>query len=361
MCANSHPTVKSVKYRWIGPLHDAGAGIGLHPGGAGLPGARNLNVRWLNSIRRRRSADIRAGVAASDEAIALAVVRHKANGRPRLVHCAVAQASLGFADGALRRMLREYDLGKTPVSAVIGANDYQLAQMPAPEVPEAELRAAARWRMREVIDFALDDSTVDVFNVPQQRDQAARRMLFAVASRGDMPQFIAMALQRHAVHMDVIDIPELCQRNLCTLLPQDAKGVAFVMLREDHAQLVLTRQGRLFVARRFDYDSHDHMLELDGSPSRSIVDPNALALELQRSLDYYETHFDQPAITDLVVAPADALTPQLAEEVAALTGLRVHPFALGEHIDMPEALAVPQGWLPVLAIGAALRTDGKAA
>lgn len=301
---------------------------------------------------------MRAGIAASAEQIALAVVRRPAEGRPRLVHCAVAPAAMGFADGALRKLLREYDLGASPVSAVIGADDYQLAQIPAPEVPDAEMRDAARWRMREVIDFALDDSTIDVFDVPERRDRAARRNLFAVATRGDVPQFIAGALQRLTRHLDVIDIPELCQRNLCTLLPQDAKGVACVLLREDHAQLVLVRQGRLFVARRLDFDAG---LAPDGSMSEGRnLDAGALALELQRSIDYYETHFDQPAITDLLVAPAGSLSPTLNAQIASLTGLRVHPLVIEEHLDVPEGTRIPEGWLPALAIGAALRAPEAA-
>jgi MSHA biogenesis protein MshI len=289
---------------------------------------------------------MRAGIAASADHIALAVVHRAADGKPRLVHCAVEPAALGYADGALRKLLRDYDLGTSPVSAVIGANDYQLAQIPAPDVPDAEMRAAARWRMREVIDFALDDSTIDVFDVPERRDRAAKRSLFAVATRGDVPQIISSSLQKLTRHLDVIDIPELCQRNLCTLLPQDAKGLAFVMLREDHAQLVLVRQGRLFVARRFDFEAG-----LGGH-----LNAGALALELQRSLDYYETHFDQAAITDLLVAPANALSPALAEEITSLTGLRVHALALAEHLEVNEGTHIPEGWLPTLAIGAALRT-----
>jgi MSHA biogenesis protein MshI len=314
-----------------------------------------VDVRWLSSIRRKGSGDVRAGIAVSDDAMALAVVRRPKNGRPQVLHCAVEPALLGFGDNVLRRMLRDYDLGRAPLSAVIGANDYQLAQIPAPEVPDAEMRAAARWRMRDVMDFALDDATVDVFDVPEGRDRTARRTLFAVATRGDVPQFISMVLGRLTDHLDVIDIPELCQRNLCTLLPQELKGVAFVLLRDDHAQMVVVRQGRLFVARRFDYDASLQISD-DGATSQRAVDANTLALELQRSLDYYETQFDQPAITDLVVAPANALTPQLAEEVTALTGVRVHPFTLNEHIDTAGQTSIPDGWLPVLAIGAALRT-----
>jgi MSHA biogenesis protein MshI len=317
-------------------------------------------VRWLSFLKRDHGSKVRAGIAVSEDAIAMAIVSRNAGQQPEILHCMQRSAILGYADPALRNMLRDFDLGKTPISAVIGADDYQLAQIEAPEVPEKELRAAARWRMREVIDFALDDATVDVFDVPGKSGAHGRRTLFAVASRGDVPQFINMALEKHTNNLSVIDIPELCQRNLCTLLPQDNKGVAFILLRDDYAQLVLTRQGLLYVARRLEYDNSS--LSLDDEPAARIrIDANTFALELQRSLDYYETHFDQTPITDLVIAPSGALTEQVADEIATQTGLRIHAFKIADYVAVPAGALLPEGWLSTLAIGAALRTDGARA
>ena len=61
---------------------------------------------------------MRAGIAASSEQVALAVVHRSADGKPHLVHCAVAPAAMGYADGALRTLLRDFELGTAPVSAV---------------------------------------------------------------------------------------------------------------------------------------------------------------------------------------------------------------------------------------------------
>jgi len=34
----------------------------------------------------------------------------------------------------------------------------------------------------------------------------------------------------------------------------------------------------------------------------------------------------------------------------------VHPLVLTEHLEVNEGMQIPEGWLPTLAIGAALRT-----
>ena len=314
-------------------------------------------------IRRARIAGLRAGVAVSDREVAVAVVRRTSGRRPVIVNC-VSQAAEGYADGAVERALQELDLGRTPVSAVIGAGDYQIVQVEAPDVPAAELRQATRWRLRDQFDFPIESATIDLFDVPATARRGRARMLFAVAAHGGAVENIGGALGRATPGFDVIDIPELCQRNLGALLPQDNKGLALLVLREQFAQLVLTRNGQLYLTRRFELGQRaaasPDTLDYDVGTGHAQIDSSSLALELQRSLDYYESHFDQSAISDLVIAPGGARATALATALAAETGLRVSTLNLSDCVDVADGVSVPEGWLPYMAIGAALRADSAA-
>ena len=64
--------------------------------------------------------------------------------------------------------LRAAALPRAPVSTVLRTDDYQLALVEAPDVPPAELRAAMRWRLKESIDFRVEDAVIDVFDVPRK-------------------------------------------------------------------------------------------------------------------------------------------------------------------------------------------------
>jgi MSHA biogenesis protein MshI len=158
---------------------------------------------------------------------------------------------------------------------------------------------------------------------------------------------------------DVIDIPELCQRNLSAIMPQDHKGMALLVLREQFAQLVLTRNGLLYLTRRFELGKRPAVsLEgADGDTAEAQIDSVSLALELQRSLDYYESHFDQSAIGDLVIAPGGARAAALAAALSTETGLRVSALNLTDCMEVADGVTLPEGWLPCMAIGAALRAD----
>ena len=216
-------------------------------------------------------------------------------------------------------------------------------------------RAAARYSIRDAFDFPIDTATLDIFDLPEQTSHGDKKLCFAIASRGDAITRMSETFERQFRKFDVIDIPELCQRNLAALLPQDAKGVAFLMMRDDFAQLVLTRRGQLYVTRRFEYRERGVN---DGSAYESgelPLDPQHLSLELQRSLDYYESHFDETAITELYMAPAGPRANLLAAELGASTGLRIGMYNIHDLIDVSFSAEIPDGWLPCMAIGAALR------
>jgi len=306
--------------------------------------------------KRRRTEGLRAAVAVSDNEIAVALVRKVEGQRPKVVRIVVEEAPLGFADPVLKKIISEFDLRRVPVSAVINASDYQIAQVQAPDVPRAELRAAARYSMRDTFDFPIDQATLDVFDLPEQNSSGNKRMCFAVATRGDAIAKMTTTLERHFRRFDVIDIPELCQRNLASLLPQDAKGVAFLLIRDDFAQLVLTRRGMLYVTRRFDFGMRGELNgDAEAEANELPLDPQMLSLELQRSLDYYESHFDETAISELFIAPAGSRANMLAAELGASTGLRISMFNIHDLVEVSFSAEIPDGWLPCMAIGAAMR------
>lgn len=298
----------------------------------------------------RRSNGLRAGVVLGENEFALAIVRCTGADKPTLLYCARHEAA-GSIDQTLAALIQKQQLGRAQLSAVVGLEDYQLVQVEAPEVLPSELRAAVRWRLRDVISFHIDDAVVDVFEMPAQSRRAQTKMMFAVAARSQAVQRLAQTLAPAAKALDAIDIPELCLRNLASLVPQDQRGVAFLVLSDHSAQLLLTRQGMLYLARRIEFA---RSYSLNGG---AAIDAGALALELQRSLDYYESHFDETPIGDLVIAPNGERASQLASAMKDETSLRI------SLLDVREILAVDasvQCEFPtpcLTAIGAALRVD----
>jgi MSHA biogenesis protein MshI len=167
-------------------------------------------------------------------------------------------------------------------------------------------------------------------------------------------------LAPYARGFDVIDIPELCLRNLSALVPQSAKGVALLLLGERSHHLVLTRNGVLYVTRRIDMHSRADLDVPWDKNAGANAEAGALALELQRSLDYFESHFDQSPVAEMLIAPGDARAETMSQALQREMGLRVRAFNLAEWIDMADGVAPPADTLSLLATGAALRNAAAA-
>jgi MSHA biogenesis protein MshI len=314
----------------------------------------------LALFKKARSGGSRAGVAIGESEFALATIRRRDGAQPLLERLTVQELPAEGTQPPLGAILTQNKLAQVDMSAVVGVNDYQLVQVEAPEVLPSELRAAVRWRLRDVVQFSVDEAVVDVFEIPESSRRTESKMIFAVAAKGDAIKRIAALVGDGARRFGVIDIPELCLRNLSSLLPQDANGVAFLAINAHYAQLIITRQGLMYLARRIEF-ARRGVVELNGkSLPPSTIDPATVALELQRSFDYYESHFDQPAIQQLVVAPSDERAAALAAGLATEMSVKVSEFKLAEHFELAADVNAQTPWLGLLAVGAALRDEQKA-
>ena len=318
---------------------------------------RNLSeVVLLSLFKKRKSDGTRAGIVLGRGEFAIALVKRPAGGKPLLAHCSLTKTDDQRVEPALIAAAHKLQLARVPVSAVADGEDYQLVQVEAPEVLPAELRAAVRWKLRDVISFHIDDAVVDVFEIPDQSRRSQAKMMFAVAARSSAVQRLASSVTAVSTRFDVIDIPELCLRNVAALLPQDQRGVALLVLHDHYDQLLLTRQGVLYLTRRIELPRSE-TISLDDDPLNPSIDASALALELQRSLDYYESHFDQTPITELVIAPNDARAERLGDALKNETSLRIAQLDLSELLELASPVQLTNSPSCLYAIGAALRND----
>lgn len=312
----------------------------------------------ISLIPRSRKGGLRGGAHADAEHVSLAVVRRTHGQRPRLEHCAVVPHALETTDSAgLAAAARALDFGRLVVTAALNYEDYQLMLVEAPDVQPGELRAAVRWRLRDALDFHIDDAVLDVFELPAPERRGQAKMMYAVAARSAAVQRCSSLIAPIAPGLDSIDIPELCLRNISALLPQDQAGVALLVLEPRHGQLVLTRQGVLHLARRFDLARVSAEPAVNGGEA---IDAAALALELQRSLDYYESTLGQAPISDLVIAPNSPQATSLAADLGRETNFRVHLLDLSGVLDCREAPSADLQRSCLYAVGAALRHDAPA-
>ncbi|MHB8455921.1 MAG: type IV pilus biogenesis protein PilM [Acidiferrobacterales bacterium] len=258
-------------------------------------------------------------------------------------------------DKILSGLAHDYDLKHARCTTLLGDADYQLVLTEAPEVSADELKAALRWRVKDLINFHINDASLDVFDLPGDVTPGRTREMYVVAARNLAIQARADLLDAAGINLDIIDVPELAQRNIAALLPEDANGVVMLSLQAGGGLITLTRQSLLYLSRP---------LNIGFETLAAAADPaghyDHIVLEVQRSLDYFESHFREAPIRHLVLGPAPTPLPGLLDYLRANLNVQVSQLDLAQVLDCDKAM--PSEWqaryLP--SIGAALRQEVRA-
>jgi MSHA biogenesis protein MshI len=300
----------------------------------------------LSLFKRSRDPASQIGVAVTPEGVAAAQVAH-GGPKPRLTCCVYEKQ--GSSDPFARVLGRLSDR-RAPAVSVLDPGGYRLLLVEAPDVPAEELRAAVRWRVKDLIDFHVDDAVIDVFEMPSHARGGPNRMMYAVTAKADAVKQQIELIEGAGLKLDVIDIPELSLRNVAARLEAGERGTAFLYLGERRCTLLLVRQGVLYLARYV--ETGVATLAEAGELRADLV--AGLALEVRRSLDYFESHYEQTSIRQLYASGLDeADRQQIADEL----GITVRDVELKNLFDMDDTLSNELQRLCLPAIGAALRKD----
>lgn len=322
------------------------------------------------------------GISILAEGIGVArIVRDGTATPPKLTVCEYFPTpSPAERPAILNEIAAKFQLDSAACTSLMDANNTNLLLVEAPEVDPTELKAAVRWRIKDLIDFHIDDAVIDVFDIEGQRQRGRANMMYVVVARFSAVREHIDLLENARVGLNVIDIPELAQRNIAALLKEDQNGVALLHFSPHSGLLTITRQGSLFLARTLEFGS-DHLGAESSLPANFGDDDAAnttltttdtglsaglqrlldsIVLEVQRSLDYYESHFGLPPVSGLVIAPTEQAVPGMLGYLSHSLGLPVRLLDLNTVLDSEQTIDDVLQARCFAAIGAALRVEERA-
>lgn len=233
---------------------------------------------------------------------------------------------------------------------------YSLLQIEAPNVNADEIKSALRWKVKDLIDFHVDDATIDLFEMPGAGRDGAAKMMNVIVARTTWIQQHINKLHAADIEPHAIDITELALRNIAqTCLEQDSDPCAAVYILPENIYIEVIDNTTLYLNRNI--ETHFQQ-QADDANSSAFLDTSShelLSLEMQRSMDYYESHYGNgPAFELRVFQKLDDNDDfiRLANEQLPF---KVNSVSLSDYIQGIEHIdnhLLPD-YLP--AIGAALR------
>ncbi|MDO9150386.1 MAG: agglutinin biogenesis protein MshI [Methylotenera sp.] len=252
----------------------------------------------------------------------------------------------------------DLDIDSYHCTMLIKQGEYQIFQIEKPNVPDNELKQAISWKLKDMIDYPVEQATIDIINIPADDNKSSRQSyVYAVSAKNVLiGHYMQKFTDAAKLGLEVIDIPEMAQRNIAAYIEEENRGLALLSINKNGGLLTFTANKALYHARQIELNTE--ALSSDNSEQKSNIFER-FALEIQRSLDNFERQFPQLAINRLVLAPFvgredfyDYLTSYLYIKVERLDLADIFDFEGNAKLNTLESQAL---FFP--ALGAALR-DG---
>jgi MSHA biogenesis protein MshI len=311
----------------------------------------------LFSLKTKRDDKITAGLTLSSDGVALAIISHT-NKLPSLVHAEFYPSTTAEHATVLSQLNKQHQLNKLPCNIVLSPDEYQLLQIESPDVPQQEQNSAIRWKIKDLIDFHVDDAVIDLINVPGEHATASRSVQ-VIACRQSVIQRYVDLLHSESYAITSIDIAELAARNLLQQQAEKNEAIALLNLWGDYARISLYFNDDLYLSRSssIGLNTLAHIFESENIDDASLVVLDSLALELQRTFDFYESHSRQTPIQQLFVQTNQPFSSKLAELIQQRIGISAQEINIAglQPNDGQTANSLPSQCLS--AIGGALRAE----
>jgi len=315
---------------------------------------KSIVEKLLGAMRGSRTQNQFLGVEFTAEGVAFARIIRPATQLPRVLQCEFLPLDPNQNPAELlRQRLESLGIPALPTNLVLSPGSYQLLLTEAPKVPAAELVDALRFRIKDLIQFPLTEAIMDAVLLPEDSARGANPMAYAVVSQRQQIESLVASARAAELDLHSIDIAELALRNLVEACCDTKRGLALVKLVQGGGQLQIYREGNLYLSRQFSLAYKAGLF--DDLPE------DALILELQRSLDYFERQMRQVPPSHVFICGENVTADKVGPGIRSAFNSKLDTLDLSLGLDFDEG--VPLHTLPLClnALGAALRQNQQGA
>ncbi|MBI4357314.1 MAG: hypothetical protein HY559_05505 [Gammaproteobacteria bacterium] len=279
----------------------------------------------LSFLKRKKHKEW-LGISFEEDGVAVAHLYLKEDTIPCLKFCGFFPSTIEKEQRAwLANILGESAAAKQAAcSLVLPPKSYHLLCVEPPSVEASEVSEALRWQLKDMLPFPAEEAVIDYFELCEHPPPGKPPSIYAVAAQKSVIQSFVDFANQQKLNLVVIDIRECILGALLANLGLEVLSRAVLMFKEASGLLAIFCEGGLYLARELPFGSSAF-----ASPSDNTLWEN-LALEIQRSLDYYDSHFGQKPVTEVLVMPMINDAPHLEEELTTRLGVGVR------HLDLHQ-------------------------
>jgi len=231
---------------------------------------------------------------------------------------------------ALKAWVHSNNLQKTPCVCLVANDDCDVYQVEKPEVEDSEMIQAVSWKIKDLINYDVSHAVVDSYPMPES-SKNKQQQVGVVAAREAIIRNYIDGIKTSALALNALDIHELVRANLQVVQRSSEHSLAVLTLTRESGLLSVYHDTDLYVSREFMIGIDQ--LGLATSEDESVFD--ALLLELQRSLDYFESYYGMGSVTNLRIFPQVKATEKMAMYLQNLSNFDIEFISFAGDDDHP--------------------------
>jgi MSHA biogenesis protein MshI len=303
-----------------------------------------MKIPAISNFLKTKSHDAGwLGISLGVQGIYLAKIKF-VGAMPSVIRCEYYETG-ALSSSSLEKLRREAHIDNHDISTLLAPGEYQMLLVEAPNVPADEMKTAVRWKIKDGLNFHIDDATVDIVRIPASKYSSGRpQSLYAIAAANSVIQERIGLFEQAKLELDVIDIPEMAQRNIAALFEREDRALVVLAFDDYGGLMTFTAVGQL----------------LDANENLREQYRDRVATELQRSLDYFDRQYNHLPVDMVLVCVPD--NTGLIEFLASELDAKVQKLDLSQVMDISAVPALADSefvahGLP--ALGAALRQESR--
>lgn len=306
---------------------------------------------WLNNLLKNPKKDTGKvlGINLSPEHAAWCLLEN-AQASPRIHSSEYVEEDTPSPVAALQALIDKGALPKHPCHICLDHRYYSMLLVDAPDVPDQELSDAVKWKVKDLINHDIESVVVDAFRLPEDAYRGRMNMLYVAVMETDVVQGLVNLCDKSGLQLESIGVNELAMSALTEHVAADSDlGAAFLYINGNSGTINLIEQGHLYLTRTIELAKGGGTFSGNLDFQQDPVDN--LALDVQRSLDYYESQLGKTGVSAVYLVAADhehgAWVEGLSERLPISAHLYTVPNALNAEGVRDTGIVAP-------ALGAAL-------
>lgn len=218
---------------------------------------------------------------------------------------------------ALNDWVKSNGAEKVPCHCVLPQGEYDLLQIERPAVDEQEVANAIKWKIQDLIPYDIERAVIDYYPMPDSAKSHIQQINVAVANESVIGAYVD-AIADAKITNSVIDISELVLKNMLEFSELSTGTFAVLVLNQQVGEIYIFKDSVLYVVRDFKIG----IAQLETAENQESTFDSIL-LEVQRSVDYFESYFGLGGISKLYISPKMSELEKMANYLQNYVGFEI--------------------------------------